>query len=228
MAERGLFITFEGMEGSGKSTQARRLFDSLDLAGFPVILSREPGGTPIGEAVREILINPEYKEMDPLTETFLFAAARRQHVQQVILPQLERGGIVICDRFFDATTAYQAFGHEIPLQDVEDINAMCAWGAKPDVTVYLDIDTERGLQRVRRRYAKNGGALDRLERLGPDFFERVAEGYEYAIANGGERFVLVNGDRDEDSVSESVMEAVHPHLLARYPKQCVSLEMLGM
>ncbi|MBQ7569237.1 dTMP kinase [bacterium] len=226
MAKRGLFITFEGLEGAGKSTQARRLFYALDLAGFPVILTREPGGTPIGEAVREILIDPKFSEMDPLTETFLFAAARRQHICQVILPQLEKGGIVICDRFLDATVAYQAFGHEIPLNDVDDINSMCAWGAVPDITVYLDIDIDSGFSRVRKRYAENGGAVDRLEMLGPEFFERVSKGYEHVISRSEKRFVVVNANRDADSVSEDVLNALLEPLQKRYPKQCVSLDML--
>ena len=217
MQRGGLFVTFEGLEGAGKTTQARRLFDALDLAEFPVIMSREPGGTPIGEAVRSILINPQFKEMDPLTETFLFAAARRQNVQQVILPHLRQGDIVICDRFYDATTAYQGFGNPVPTGEVEEINSMCAWGATPDVTIYLDIDMDRGLQRVRERYAQNGGALDRLESLGHEFFERVAEGYRYAIDKGGERFVIVDGDRDEDEVSEAVLDVLKPHLQRLYP-----------
>ncbi len=226
MSRGGLFITFEGLEGSGKSTQARRLVNTLELAEFPVILSREPGGTPIGEAVRDILINPKFQEMDPLAETFLFAASRRQHVQEVILPQLRRGGIAVSDRFTEATLAYQGFGQQLPIGDVEAINSMCAWGAVPDITIYLDIPVEVGLKRVRERYRQNGGALDRLERLGEEFFLRVDEGYHYAIDKYGERFVVIPAEGSEDEVSECVLDAIWPRLKELYPEQCDLLHQL--
>ena len=224
---KGLFITFEGSEGSGKSTQAERLRDWLDIADIPVTLSREPGGTPVGEAVRSILIDPKYKEMDPLTETFLFAASRRQHVTELILPRLERGEVVIADRFYDATLAYQGFGQQLPIRDVEDINAMCAWGATPDLTLLIDVPVQLGLERVRQRYRENGGNLDRLEQLGEEFFERVAEGYRYAAEREPQRFAVLDGSLDRDSVTREIMRTVLPLLQERFPKQSCNLEKMA-
>jgi dTMP kinase len=170
---RGFFITFEGLEGAGKSTQAELLTNRLRQEGYPVLLTREPGGTHLGEAVRSILKDHHYEEMDELAEVFLFAAARRQHVEHVLRPTLAAGAVVICDRFTDATLAYQGHGRRIPLGVLAEINRMCTADIRPDITFYLDVDPGQSWARIRER----GEPLDRMERSHAGFFERVREGY---------------------------------------------------
>ncbi|RMD78892.1 MAG: dTMP kinase, partial [Chloroflexi bacterium] len=144
---RGLFITFEGPEGAGKSTQARRLYERLQAAGYPVILTREPGGTRIGELIRRILIDLRHTEMAPTTEILLFSAARAQLVSELIRPYLATGGIVVCDRYADSTFAYQGYGLGRDLEELRVITEVATGGLKPDLTFYLQIDVEIGLQR---------------------------------------------------------------------------------
>lgn len=173
----GLFITFEGLEGAGKTTQAQLLADRLTEAGYPVTLVREPGGSNIGEGIRGLLADPEYDDMTPLTEVFLFAASRSQLVQQVIRPRLGEGTIVICDRFSDATLAYQGYGRGVHPTQIREVNDICAWGVHPDLTFLLDIEPAQGLSRVRTRSVETLTRMDRFETLDLGFFEKVREGY---------------------------------------------------
>lgn len=217
MAEKGLFITFEGIEGSGKSTQAAQLADYLESSHVPLIMTREPGGTALGEKIRSLLISPENKDMDDLTEVFLFAAARRQHVCQLIKPSLSDGMTVICDRFADATMAYQGYGRGLNPDDIKYINDLCLWGVKPDITFLIDIDVDLSFERIRRRCEEQGQELDRLERLDRDFFMRVRDGYLNLASIYSDRYHCLDGSRSPEDIGEEIVKIVMPQLLKRMP-----------
>ena len=167
---RGKFITFEGSEGSGKSTQARLLYNYLKRKRFSVKMIREPGATLISEKIRRILLDPKNKKMDGLCEMLLYMAARAQLVRDVILPDLKKGKIVICDRFLDATIAYQGYGCAIDIKLIEEIGRHVTKGVKPDITFFLDLKLEEGLRRV-------GRVKDRIERRSIIYHRRVRKGY---------------------------------------------------
>ena len=200
----GLFITFEGLEGAGKSTQAKLLADKLTEAGYPVTLVREPGGTKIGEAIRGLLADPQYDDMSPLSEVFLFAASRTQLVQQVIRPKLGEGTIVICDRFTDATLAYQGFGRGVHPTQLREISDICSWGVHPDVTFLLDIEPARGLNRVRTRSVETLTKLDRFENLDLGFFEKVRDGYMAISQEEPFRFRVLDATGDVDPLAKKI------------------------
>ncbi|MCS6771020.1 MAG: dTMP kinase [Kiritimatiellae bacterium] len=205
----GRFITFEGPEGSGKSTQARRLVARLREMGAEVVHVREPGGTPTGEAIRRILQHDEAGE--PLaheTELFLFAASRAQLVRRVILPALERGAVVVCDRFADSTTAYQGFGRGLPMDALQTIRALAVDGAEPDLTLLLDIPVALGFERVRSRQQDLFEGVDRIEREELAFHERVREGYLQLARENPRRFRRIDASRDPEQVAVEVWEAV--------------------
>ena len=151
MADRGFFITFEGTDGAGKTTQIRHLSAELRQAGYDICLTREPGGTPISEQIRDMLLNPDHSEMAATTELLLYAASRAQHVSEVIKPALEAGKIVISSRFADAMVVYQGYGRGLDLERINRLNRIATDGVTPDVTVVLDLPVEIGLQRVRKR-----------------------------------------------------------------------------
>lgn len=175
----GWFITFEGVEGSGKSTQIRLAGDLLQELGLPFVLTQEPGGTPLGERIREILLNRGDFDISGEAEMFLFAAARAQHTDAVIRPALEAGKIVLCDRFTDATIAYQAYGRGLSLESVREVCRMASRGLAPHLTLLFDLPVETGLERAFRRIAGREGNLreDRFERERIDFHRRIREGY---------------------------------------------------
>jgi len=186
----GLFITFEGPEGSGKTTQLRLLAEWLRAQGCDVLTTREPGGTPVGDAIRSLLLDPAYGEMSPAAEILLFSAARAQHVSEVIGPQLERGGIVLCDRFADSTLAYQGYGRELPLDQLQLITAFATGGLTPDLTFFLDLPVIEGLRRKRRDDLDD---WNRMERQELEFHERVRQGYLALAADAPERWVVLDG-----------------------------------
>ncbi|HIB67912.1 MAG TPA: dTMP kinase [Phycisphaerales bacterium] len=202
----GVFITLEGLEGAGKSTQAKILADNLTEAGYPVTLVREPGGTAVGEAIRGILADPQYDDMSPLTEVFLFAASRTQLVEQVIRPKLGEGTIVICDRYFDATLAYQGYGRGVHPTQIREIGDICSWGVRPDVTFLLDIEPARGLNRVRTRSVETLTKLDRFETLDLGFFEKVREGYLEIAQEEPFRFRVVDATGEKDPLAQRIFE----------------------
>jgi dTMP kinase len=206
MSVEGLFITFEGLEGAGKSTQARLLCDRLQASGYPVTLVREPGGTAVGEALRNILADSQYDDMSPLTEVFLFAASRSQLVEQVIRPQLGEGGIVICDRFYDATLAYQGYGRGVHPTQIREISDICTWGVRPDITFLLDIEPARGLSRVRTRSVETLTKMDRFEELDLGFFERVREGYMEIAQDEPFRFKVLDGTGDPGPIAQRICD----------------------
>lgn len=213
---QGLFITFEGLEGAGKSTQAELLYKHLLREGCPVVLTREPGGTPLGESVREVLLNSRH-DIGPLAEVFLFAACRAQLVEQVIRPQLGEGAIVICDRFFDATLAYQGYGRGVPPTQIRDINDMCSWGVRPDLTFFLDIEPARGMERVRIRSIESTQPPDRFERIDLAFHERVREGYLEIAQDEPGRYRMLDGSLDPITLNEIVVRVTMKEVQKRIP-----------
>lgn len=195
---RGLFITLEGPEGGGKSTQARRLAEWLRAAGHEVVLTREPGGDPLAEGVRALLQNPELA-LAPGAEVLLFLAARAQHVAHVIRPALDAGSIVVCDRFSDSTIAYQSYGAGLPLESVQVLNAFATGGLEPDLTLLLDLDVCVGLQRQ--------GEWARMELRGEEFHQRVRAGFLALAAAHPQRIRLIDASRPLDEVTEEIQAA---------------------
>lgn len=206
MSVEGLFITFEGLEGAGKSTQAKLLADRLEGLGYPVTLVREPGGTAVGEALRGILADSAYDDMSPLTEVFLFAASRSQLVEQVIRPRLGEGTIVICDRFTDATLAYQGYGRGVHPTQIREISDICSWGVRPDVTFLIDIEPARGLSRVRTRSVETLTKMDRFEQLDLGFYERVREGYMEIATEEPFRFRVLDGTGEPEPLAAKIAD----------------------
>ncbi|MCE5204243.1 MAG: dTMP kinase [Actinomycetia bacterium] len=202
---RGVFITFEGGDGSGKSTQVRRLAAALEAAGADVLVLREPGGTPVGESVREILLGPSHETMTPEAEFLLFAASRAELTLSVIAPALEAGRVVIDDRHADSSLAYQGYGRGLPLETVRAINAFATGGLVPDCTIVLDIEPAVGIA------AATGTAADRLEREDIAFHERVRAGF-LAIAEAEPERVKVVPRGDVDTVWRDVVTALAPVL----------------
>ncbi len=194
---RGLFITLEGPEGSGKSTQARELAIYLEKKELRTIISQEPGGTKIGRKLRKLLLSPESKEMGTLTELFLYLSVRAQHVEEVIKPALSEGKIVICDRFLDATVAYQGYGRGLDIGLVNELNHLVTRGLKPDLTILLDIEVPQGMRRARGD--KKG---DRIEQEKTAFHQRVRAGYLRLAAEEPERIkkIKVKGSIDETQI----------------------------
>lgn len=197
---KGLFITFEGIDGCGKSTQLSRVADMLAKRGVTCVVTREPGGTPISEKIREILISPQNSEMCSETELLLYLAARAQHVQQTILPALKRGEVVLCDRFQEATFAYQGYGRGLDLDFLKKVNSFATQGLSPDCTFIFDISVELS----RERLGRMGKAQDRLESAGDDFFSRIREGYRAAAKADQEKIVLMDGSRAVESLTEDL------------------------
>ena len=204
----GIFITFEGPEGSGKSTQIRLLAERLTARGLNVIALREPGGTPIGDQIRDVLHDMKNQEMDPRTELLLYSASRAQIVAQVIRPHLAAGGIVICDRYADSTMAYQGYGHGLDLDTLRLITEFARAGLKPDLTIYLDIDAEQGLA---RRNA-SGEEWNRMDALHLDFHQRVQAGYQALIAAEPERWAKIKADQPVEVVQQLISEIIDARL----------------
>jgi len=209
VAARGRFITFEGPEGGGKTTQARRLIARLEACGLTVHYTREPGGTPTGEAIREILQHDAAGEpIHPETEVLLFEASRAQLVRDVIAPALERGEWVICDRYADSTTVYQGYGRGFPVEQMIAINRFAIGGMDPELTILIDIDIEQGFRRIDAR----GGRPDRIESEAREFHRRVRAGYLELAERFRARYRIVDGDRSETEVADAIWEIVENEL----------------
>ena len=197
------FITFEGSEGSGKSTQADRLAARLQRCGVPHLLTREPGGTPIGETIRELLqFAPHNSDMTPKTELLLFEASRSQLVHEVIRPALEREMCVIADRFFDSTTVYQGAARRLDRQIIERLNAFAVGDCIPDISFTLDIDAATAQSRMQREPRK----ADRMEQQSEEFYERVREGYRALARQEPKRIVMIDGSGDIDEIEKKIWE----------------------
>ncbi len=205
----GLFITFEGPEGSGKSTQIKRLVQHLREAGHDVVTTREPGGTPTGEAIRDILQHDVAGEdICAETETLLFEASRAQLVRHIIRPALERGAIVISDRFADSTTAYQGYGRGFDVETMFTLHDFALGGTEPDLTLLIDVDVEEGFRRLHGRNNAAQTGLDRMERESLEFHQRVYDGYHALAKRWPDRFRVVDGRRDPDAVFQDVLAEV--------------------
>jgi dTMP kinase len=200
-----MFISFEGLDYSGKTTQAAILADALKRDGKEVLLLREPGGTPISEKVRSILLDGEHGELTPIAELLLFSAARNQLVQQVIKPALEKKIMVICDRFVDSTTVYQGFGRGLNLEGVKAVNRISTGGIMPEFTFFLDIEIE---EMLRRREAARG-KVDRMESSGVEFFKRVRNGFWSIAQESPQRFIVVNGTRSIDIIHSEIRDFIY-------------------
>lgn len=201
---QGLFITFEGIEGCGKTSQAKLLSDYITERGYEVTMTREPGGTPISEAIREILLSNDFITMHPHTEVLLYIASRAQHVEEIIRPAIEKGNIVICDRFSDSTFVYQCFVRGINKEIVETINNFALNGARPDLTFVLDIEPSEGLHRAMLRNQKQHRGQDRIESEAIEFHQKVREGYLRLIEEYPERAYLIKTDKDKTEVHEEI------------------------
>ena len=207
----GRLIAFEGVEGAGKSTQAARLAEHLRDLGFEVVRTREPGGTPVAEAVRAVLLDSELDAMDDRTEALLYAAARAEHVAKVIAPALDRGAVVVTDRYLDSSLAYQGHARGLGIDEVTRVNEWATDGTRPDVVVLLDLPVEDGLSRARRR-AGDDGRVDRLEREALAFHEQVAHGFAELAQRSPDRFVVIDADGDVDTVAARVRDAIDARL----------------
>lgn len=204
-----LFITFEGVEGSGKTTQIQRLKKYLTRKGISCKITREPGGCPISEKVRKILLDPDHRGMVPLSELFLYEAARAQHVEEVIIPFLKKGGVVLCDRFSDASIAYQGHGRGVDLGWVEKLNRLSSQSIKPDITFLLDCPSTVGLKRARRRNQVAGNEKqDRFEREKIDFHHRVRRGYLSLARREPRRVKVIDTRQGEEKVFEKIRKIV--------------------
>lgn len=200
--KKGYFVTLEGGEGSGKSTQLKLLEDYLDKGGYDVIYTREPGGTPISEEIRKILLGGKNIEMSDETEALLFAAARAQHIKEKILPAIAEGKTVVCDRYVHSSLVYQGYARGLG-EFVEKVNSYALENCMPDVTIFLDITPERA-------FARKGGADadDRLEQSGIDFHRRVYDGYVRMAEKFPDHFVRVNADRGIDEVFAEILDTL--------------------
>jgi dTMP kinase len=200
-----LFVTFEGPEGSGKTTQMHLLAAALREEGYDVLATREPGGTAIGDLVRAILLDPAHTEMAPNTEFLLFSAARAQHVAQVIRPHLARGGIVLSDRYADSSLAYQGYGHRLNLDEVRAVSSFATGRLRPDLTFYLDLPVEMGL---RRKAGGQGDAWNRMEEKELEYHRRVRAGYLEMIAQEPERWICIDARQRPGEVQAAIRRSL--------------------
>lgn len=209
MKNRGFFITFEGLEGSGKTTQIKLLVKKLQKAGHHVVATREPGGTEIGEKIRKITHDHRHDHLSSIAEAYLMAAARAQHVVEVIKPALkERKNVVISDRFLDSSLAYQGVGRGLGIEEVITLNELAVDGISPDLTIYLDIPPQTGLQRKK----KNGDRLDRLDSQSEEFYSRVYRGYRTLMSKYPTRVVAIDAEGDIGEIAEIVWGEVEKRI----------------
>ncbi|MCG3110683.1 MAG: dTMP kinase [Candidatus Manganitrophus sp. SB1] len=200
---KGHFITFEGVEGSGKTTQMAILGHALETRGYPVVRTREPGGTKIGDAIRSLILDSKNQMMDAKTEFLLYLASRAQHLKEVILPALAEGKIVLCDRFADATYAYQGYGRGLSKREIELIGRFVTGGLSPDLTLLLDIDVKKGLARLKGRKE-----INRLDQEALQFHEAVRKGYLNLAKKNSRRIRVIRTDAGVEEIAKKIKEAV--------------------
>ena len=224
MIDLSLFITFEGVEGSGKTTQIRRLKKYFAQKGIHCKVTREPGGCSIGEKIRKILLNPDHCEMVPATELLLYEAARAQHVKEVIKPFLEKEGVVLCDRFSDATLAYQGYGRRIDLKWIQRLNHLSSQGIRPDVTFLLDCPSDVGLKRaIQRNRRLKQEREERFEREEIEFHRRVRKGYLAIARKEPRRVKVIDTRQGEEKVFEKIRKIVDNLIIGKKKNQIVSV-----
>jgi dTMP kinase len=199
---RGLFITFEGIDGCGKSTQAWGLERRLEKEGNAPLLLREPGGTPISEDIRKVLLNPDNSSMAPENEALLLAASRSQLLKEVIVPHLEKGTIVLCDRYIDSTLAYQGFGRDLPQKWLRQINRLAFELAIPDKTFLFDLPVDVALSRLGNRQR------DRIEATGVDFLEKVRNGFLTLAEQESDRYIILDGQNQSEELEKDISSQV--------------------
>ncbi|MCG1023974.1 dTMP kinase [Sutcliffiella horikoshii] len=204
---KGLFITFEGPEGAGKTSVIQKLAKELEDQGYPIILTREPGGIAIAEQIRSVILDCDNTEMDARTEALLYAAARRQHLVERVIPGLKENKIVLCDRFIDSSLAYQGYARGIGVEDVLGINEFATEKMMPSLTVYFDIEPEAGLERIA---ANNKREINRLDQEKLDFHYKVKEGYDLVKEKYHDRYAVVDASKDFEAVCEQVREILVP------------------
>lgn len=208
---KGIFITFEGPDGAGKTSVLQSLLPQLERLGRDIVTTREPGGVAIAEAIRSVILYPKHTEMDAKTELLLYIAARRQHLKERILPALETGKLLLVDRFIDSSVAYQGFGRGLNATDIDWLNHFATDGLKPDLTLYFDIDVKEGLARIARNKDRD---VDRLDMETTDLHERVRQGYLSILDKEPERFVKIDASQPLDAVVADALTAI----LARFEK----------
>lgn len=192
---KGLFITFEGNDGSGKTTISKAVYEKMEALGYPVIYTREPGGIEIAEEIRNIILDPKNTSMDPKTEALLYAASRRQHLVEKVIPALEKGYIVLCDRFLDSSLAYQGHARGLGIDEVYELNQFAIDGHMPDATIFLQLSAEEGLKRIEDRQNK-----DRLDTEGLAFHYAVSEGYAQVLERYQERMLVIDASQPVEKV----------------------------
>lgn len=210
--KKGMFITFEGPEGAGKTTVIAEIYKRLESAGEAVLLTREPGGIRISEKIREIILDNEHQEMDGRTEALLYAAARRQHLVEKVIPAIEAGKIVLCDRFVDSSLAYQGYARGLGMDEVMAINAFAIEDTMPDLTIFFDIRPEEGLQRIERNGEREQNRLDN-EAL--QFHRDVYAGYEEVQSRFPDRIVQTDASAPLSEVTENVWKIISSQLISK-------------
>nr|WP_251129037.1 MULTISPECIES: dTMP kinase [unclassified Exiguobacterium] len=196
-----MFITVEGPDGSGKTTQLQLLVRSLTEKGYEVVVTREPGGTKVGNSIREVLLSPEHDEMTPRVEMMLYAASRAQNIDQVIRPALKRGAIVVCDRFVDASIAYQGYGLQYDLNQILSLNEWATAGIKPDLTFLFDLTPDQASRRMKDR-----GQLDRIESRDESFHQRVYDGFKKLLEQHPDRMVRIDANATIEMIQDEVLD----------------------
>jgi dTMP kinase len=204
MKKRGFFITFEGIEGAGKTTQLEKIYRALRRKNIPTVKTFEPGDGIFGKKIRSLVVGNFKNKIGIETELFLFLSDRAQHVKDVILPSLRKGKIVLCDRFTDSTMAYQGFGRGLPIQLLEGMNKLATGGLKPDLTFFLDLPVKEGLKRIKKRGSKN-----RLDREALSFYERVRQGYYRLARYNNKRMKILNALTPSEKLHEQILAMVN-------------------
>lgn len=205
----GKFITFEGPEGSGKTSVIDGVYDYFINNGYNCMITREPGGIKISEEIREIILSKENTEMDAYTEALLFAAARSQHLKEKILPALEKGMIIFCDRFIDSSLAYQGHARDLGIDEVYQINKFAIGNHMPDITIFIDVPPKVGLQRV---FGNENRKVDRLDLETLEFHNKVYEGYKIVEKRFKDRFVIIDGTNNKETVIEDTIQVLKTYL----------------
>ena len=205
----GKFITFEGLEGSGKTSVIKAVRDYFVAAGYDILTTREPGGSKIAEDIRDIILSKENTEMNAYTEALLFAASRSQHYTEIVAPALEQGKIILCDRFIDSSLAYQGYARNLGIDEVYEINRFGIGNNLPDVTIFIDVPPQVGLARV---FDNTGRKVDRLDLETVEFHEKVYQGYKLLTKKFEDRFVVIDGTNNVETVIEDTIQVLKTYL----------------